>query len=227
METQVLARKLCIFAPMIKNLIFDMGGVVFSLGYEQAIRRFEEIGLSDARRLLDPCVQTGLFGDLEGGLISCEAFRRELSSLVGKELSWQECAYAWKGYILDVPQRNLDKLLELRSRGYRTVLLSNTNPFITAWAHSPEFSLTASDREPGRPMDDYFDHLYFSCDLKMMKPGEAIFRHVLEAEGFLPEETLFIDDGERNVATAARLGIHTLCPQGNSDWTGPIEDYLK
>ena len=76
-------------------------------------------------------------------------------------------------------------------------------------------------------MDDYFDHLYFSCDLKMMKPGEAIFRHVLDAEGFLPEETLFIDDGERNVATAARLGIHTLCPQGNSDWTGPIEDYLK
>ena len=41
---------------MIKNLIFDMGGVVFSLGYEQAILRFEEIGLADARHLLDPCV---------------------------------------------------------------------------------------------------------------------------------------------------------------------------
>ena len=211
---------------MIKNLIFDMGGVVFSLGYEQAILRFEEIGLADARHLLDPCVQTGLFGDLESGRISCEDFRRELSRLVGKDLSAEACPYAWKGYILDVPQRNLDKLEELRRRGYRSVLLSNTNPFITDWAHSPGFSRTSSPDAPGRPMDDYFDHLYFSCDLKIMKPSEAIFRHVLEKEGFLPEVTLFIDDGERNIATAAALGLKTRCPRANSDWTVPIEEYL-
>ena len=104
--------------------------------------------------------------------------------------------------------------------GYRMVLLSNTNPYITAWAHSAEFFR-------GRTMDSYFDHLYFSCDLKLMKPGEEIFRRVLNAEGFTPEETLFIDDSTRNCATAQALGIHTLCPQGNSDWTGPIEEFLK
>ena len=220
---------MCIFAAMIKNLVFDMGGVVFTLGYEQAVRRFGEIGLKNARHLLDPCVQTGLFGDLEGGRISCETFRAELSRLVGRELTLAECAYAWMGYIVELPQRNLDKLLELRRRGFRTVLLSNTNPFITDWAHSPAFSLTSADApagQPGRPMDDYFDRLYFSCDLKMMKPSAEIFRHVLEKEGFRPSETLFIDDGEQNIATAARLGLHTLCPRGNSDWTVPIEDWL-
>ena len=230
---------------MIRNLIFDMGGVVFALGYEQAVRRFEEIGVSDARAQLDAAVQTGIFGDLEGGRISCEEFRTRLSAHVGRELTSGECAYAWKGYILDLPQRNLDKLLELRSRGYRLFLLSNTNPFITQWAHSPQFSLAATpaglaalasvspaaasssdDAAPGRPMDDYFDRLYFSCDLKMMKPAPAIFRYVLDAERLDPAETLFIDDSPRNVEAAARLGIRTMCPRNNADWTADIENYL-
>ena len=251
---------------MVRNLIFDMGGVVFDLGYEQAVRRFGEIGVGDARTMLDASIQTGIFGELEGGRISCEAFRRGLSAHVGRELSLEQCDYAWKGYILDLPQRNLDKLLELRSRGYRLFLLSNTNPFITRWAHSPQFSLAAtpaglaalsvipsspdvcvpSDRslsgpassvcdsaallsdetDAGRPMDDYFDRLYFSCDLRMMKPDPAIFQYVLDAEGLDPAETLFIDDSPRNTEAAARLGIRTMCPRNNADWTGDIENYL-
>ena len=251
---------------MVRNLIFDMGGVVFDLGYEQAVRRFGEIGVDDARTMLDASIQTGIFGELEGGRISCEAFRRGLSAHVGRELSLEQCDYAWKGYILALPQRNLDKLLELRSRGYRLFLLSNTNPFITRWAHSPQFSLAAtpaglaalsvipsspdvcvpSDRslsgpassvynsaaplsdetDVGRPMDDYFDRLYFSCDLRMMKPDPAIFQYVLDAEGLDPAETLFIDDSPRNTEAAARLGIRTMCPRNNADWTGDIENYL-
>lgn len=236
---------------MIRNLIFDMGGVVFDLGYEQAVRRFGEIGVGDARTMLDASIQTGIFGDLEGGRISCEAFRRGLSAHVGRELSLEQCDYAWKGYILALPQRNLDKLLELRSRGYRLFLLSNTNPFITRWAHSPQFSLAATpaglaalsvipsspavcdsaaplsdETGGGRPMDDYFDRLYFSCDLRMMKPDPAIFQYVLDAEGLDPAETLFIDDSPRNTEAAARLGIRTMCPRNNADWTGDIENYL-
>ena len=229
---------------MVKNLIFDMGGVVFDLGYEQAVRRFEEIGVRDARAQLDPCIQSGIFGDLEGGRISCEEFRQGLSAHVGRDLTTEECAYAWKGYILDLPQRNLDKLLELRSRGYRLFLLSNTNPFITQWAHSPQFSLAATPAGlaamgvvspaasssngllPGWPMDHYFEKLYFSCDLKMMKPDPAIFRHVLDAEGLDPAETLFIDDSPRNTEAATLLGIRTMCPRNNADWTSDIEAYL-
>ena len=52
---------------MIKNIVFDFGGVVVALSYEQAVKRFEEIGLKDARRHLDPFHQTGVFGQLEMG----------------------------------------------------------------------------------------------------------------------------------------------------------------
>ena len=68
---------------MIKNIAFDLGGVVLALSYEQAVRRFEEIGLKDARQRLDAFEQKGIFGDLESGRITTEDFRRELSLLVG------------------------------------------------------------------------------------------------------------------------------------------------
>lgn len=219
---------------MIKNLIFDMGGVVFDLSFEQAVKRFEEIGVSDASKWLNASSQQGIFGQLEGGLIDTETFRASLSRQIGKELTHAQCDYAWKGFILCLRQRNLDKLLELGSRGYRRVLLSNTNPYITAWAHSNDFSRIAIDENgqpvgsegPGHPMDYYLDYLYFSCDLKMMKPGKEIFEAVLKAENFVPEECLFIDDSPKNTAVAESLGLRTMCPQNNSDWTEEIEEYL-
>ena len=65
----------------IKNIAFDLGGVVIALSYEGAIRRFEEIGLKDARHHLDAFVQHGIFGDLESGRITSEEFRVGLSEL--------------------------------------------------------------------------------------------------------------------------------------------------
>ena len=49
----------------ITNIAFDLGGVVLALSYDQAVRRFEEIGLKDARQQLDAFEQKGIFGDLE------------------------------------------------------------------------------------------------------------------------------------------------------------------
>ena len=92
---------------MIKNIAFDLGGVVLALNYEQAVRKFEEIGLKDARQRLDAFEQKGIFGDLESGRITAEDFRRELSLLVGRELTADDCYQAWHGYVDHVPRRNL------------------------------------------------------------------------------------------------------------------------
>ena len=124
---------------MIKTILFDMGGVVITLAQPQAIERFKALGLKDAEQRLDAYTQQGIFGDLESGKITDEDFRRELSVLVGRELTWQECLNAWKGYCGDVPKRNLRKMKELRERGYRVVLLSNTNPFMMSGVMSNEF----------------------------------------------------------------------------------------
>ena len=72
---------------MIKNILFDLGGVIITLDQQQAIRRFQEIGLKDADQRLDAYTQEGIFGDLERGAISAETFREKLSELIGKEVT--------------------------------------------------------------------------------------------------------------------------------------------
>lgn len=206
---------------MIKTIIFDLGGVVITLAQQQAVERFKALGLEDAEQRLDSYTQSGIFGDLEHGLISDEHFRRELSVLLGHEVTHEECAYAWQGYALEVPQRNLDALQRLREEGYRILLLSNTNPYMMEWVESEAFDGN------GHPVSYYFDHCYLSYQMKLMKPSEEIFREVLHQERLIASECLFVDDGPRNVAAASRLGLRTMQPENGGDWTTEIYDYLK
>lgn len=206
---------------MIKNILFDFGGVVVTLSPDEAVRRFKSLGLVDAEQRLDSYTQTGIFGDLERGRITDEEFRSAFSQLVGHNVTWEQCQYAWLGYCKDVPRRNLDALLRLRREGYRVVLLSNTNPFMMRWAMGDGF-----DGE-GHSLNYYMDALYVSYKCGAMKPDETFFRKVLMAEKILPEETLFLDDGPRNVAVASQLGIKTFFTPSEHDWTKEIYDYLK
>lgn len=205
---------------MIRNIIFDLGGVLITLDQQEAVRRFRDLGVEDAEERLNPYTQGGIFGDLEIGKISAEEFRAQLSNIVGHELTIEECAHAWVGYHKELPPRNVKILKELRAKGYRLILLSNTNPFMQGWVESGNYA-------DGHPLSFYFDALYRSYEVKMMKPDELFFRHVLGKEKIFPSETLFVDDGARNCAAASELGIRTLCPQNGVDWTGEIRQYLN
>ena len=206
---------------MIKTIALDFGGVVVALSFENAIKRFEEVGVPDVRSILDPFQQGGFFGDLEGGRITAEEFRAELGRHTGREMSIEECQYVCMGFIKSVPVRNLEKISQLRKEGYRVVLLSNTNPYVMGWAMSPEFD------GRGHSICDYFDGLYLSYQCRMMKPDPAFFRLMVEREQLRPEEILFVDDGPRNVEVAGQLGIQTLLVEDNADWRQPISEKLQ
>ena len=152
----------------IKAVIFDLGGVIITLDQSQAIQRFKDLGLADAEQRLDPYQQSGIFGDLEEGKITAEDFRRELSKLVGYEVTMDQCEYAWQGYAKALPKRNLDALKRLREEGYRVLLLSNTNPCMMAWAESDQFD------GHGHPVSHYFDACYLSYQMKMMNLMKVI-----------------------------------------------------
>ena len=99
----------------------------------------------------------------------------------------------------------------LRERGIRTCVLSNNNPASMKYIRR---MFTAD----GKTMDDYFDAVYLSYQLCELKPSEAIFRKMIAADGMLPAQTLFIDDGQRNVDAAQSLGFSVYMP-------GPEEDF--
>lgn len=212
----------------IKNIIFDFGGVIVNLDHPEAVRRFTKLGIKDAAKQLDPCVQGGVFGKIEKGEIGEEEFLQEVSRLCGREVSWAECQWAWMGYMMSVPAYKLELLRELRAQGYRLIMLSNTNSFIAKWAMTKDFSKHIDiECLEGAPASDYFDAVYMSFEVKAMKPDPAFFIHVMEKEALKPEETVFIDDGIRNVEAAAKLGLHTINPKNGEDWYESLKNCLE
>ena len=206
---------------MIRNIVFDLGGVIMTICQEEAIKRFKSIGLKNVENYLNPYTQTDIFGDIEEGKISAEQFREKLSELIGKEVTYEECKFAWLGYRQDVPLRNLDILKKLKVQGYKLILLSNTNPFMMSWGLSGEFDGN------GNSLESYFDSLYLSYKLGVMKPNKKIFQYIIDNEKIQPGESLFIDDGERNINAARLLGFKTLCPINGEDWTKELIELLK
>lgn len=205
----------------VRNIIFDLGGVVITLDKQEAIRRFRSLGLTDAEDRLDAYTQQGIFGEVEEGLITAEQFRVKLGELVHHDVTHEECAYAWLGYCGELPERNLTALVKLREEGYRLILLSNTNPFMMEWGGSDRFD------GQGHSLYHYFDGVYLSYQLHLLKPDPQFFSEVLMREKILPADTLFLDDGPRNVAAASQLGITTYCPENGADWTRKIYDFLR
>ncbi|MBO5155656.1 MAG: HAD family phosphatase [Prevotella sp.] len=206
---------------MIKTVIFDLGGVIMTLSPEVAVGRFQALGLEDAATHMDAYTQKGIFGALEEGKISAETFRTELGAMCGRELSWQECQHAWLGYVREVPRRNLDTLLQLKEKGYRVVLLSNTNPYMMHWVESSDFS------GDGHPLNHYLHKLYKSYELGCMKPNPLFFEKVLAAEQLNTSEALFLDDGPRNVEAAQALGIRSILTTNGEDWRDRLWSELK
>ena len=194
------------------HVAFDLGGVVFRLDKGIAIKRFKEIGVTHVEEFLDDYAQKGIFGDLEAGVLTAEQYRNELSRIVGKELTMEQLEYAWTGYAAELYQRNFDALLRLRREGFRVVLLSNTNPFMMGWARSNRFD------GHGNGLDHYFDRLYLSYEMRMMKPAPEIFKAMIDGEQTDSGNILFIDDSARNCEAAASLGIQTLNPANGADW---------
>lgn len=205
----------------IKRIAFDFGGVIIRQNQQQAVERFKQIGLLDAEERLGAYTQQGIFGQLEEGKITAEDFRWQLSLLIGRAVTIEDCSYAWRGYCDGLPQRNLEALQRLRREGYGLSILSNTNPFMMGWALSQDFDGN------GHSLADYVDALYLSYQMKVMKPSAEIFRRVLEAEGVRPEELLFVDDSSHNISAAQQLGIATFQPVNGEDWTEELFQLLR
>ena len=196
---------------MIKNLVFDFGGVIVFLSRESAVKAFESIGLAEAELILDKYHQRGIFLELEEGRISEEQYRSKLGALCHRELTFKEVQEAWMAFITGVDYKLINFLQTIRDR-YKIYILSNTNPYISSWACSKDFT------PEGKSLDELFDGLYLSFQVGTTKPDPRIFNELLNKEGLKSEETLFVDDGKANVEAAERLGMHGLHAEVGSDW---------
>jgi putative hydrolase of the HAD superfamily len=200
---------------MIKNIIFDMGGVVVDVHLKRAIEKFKALGVKDADELIDSSHHKGIFIDFENGNIDTEQFCEMLSRHVGKVIPRPEIEDAWKSMIAPPLEYKMDYIRELRNK-YKLFILTNNNPVIMGWARSKGFTPS------GDSLSDYFDKIYASYEMKCTKPDLKIFRMMLEDSGIKPEESLYIDDSERNLVPARELGMYVSLVKNGDDWRQEI-----
>ncbi len=186
----------------IKNIIFDLGGVILNIDYHLTIEAFKKLGFENIETLYTQAKQTGIFDQLDMGLITPDKFRAGLRELSGKPFADQQIDDAWNAIILDFPFFRLELLAKIHSQ-YRTYLLSNTNQI-----HFEVYNQILHKTFGVKDLSCFFEKEYYSHQIHMRKPDKEAFQIILDENKINPEETLFIDDTEQHIEAAKKFGIN-------------------
>lgn len=194
-----------------KNVIFDLGGVIIDIKREAAVKALDNLGIVEADRLLGEYEQKGIFLMLEEGRVSDSEMYDSLLALVNPGTTCTDIKTAFEAFLIGIPVERLRKIEAIRAKGYRTYVLSNTNPiFYNDW-------IARAFRQDGKSINDYFDGIVVSFQELMCKPNPDIFRNLVNRYRLEPSETVFLDDSEANCSSASNLGIHTVCITEDGD----------
>lgn len=203
----------------IRNIIFDLGGVILNIDPQLTIEAFRNLGWNDFYLEDTQLLSKQLFYNLENGNSSPSAFRGSVRHMIKNYRDDQEIDDAWTAMILDIPADRVRYLEDLK-KSYRIFLLSNTNEI-----HRIKFHRDF-EADFGYPLDELFEQNFYSHKMGLRKPDPQIFLEVLEEADLVPEETLFIDDMEENIEVAKSLGMKVLHIQPGT-LMERLPDYLK
>ena len=185
----------------IRNIVFDLGGVLVDLDFKAAINGLQEAGFANVKEQLMAFDRGGIFQKFEVGEITADEFRTAIRENSTVTLTDEEVDALWNLMLLEIPREKLELILELRGK-YMVYLLSNTNSIHWDYVCKNAFNYR------GFRVEDYFEETFLSYEMHLAKPDKAIFEKVLNDANLLAEETLFIDDSEANCKAAQEVGIH-------------------
>lgn len=188
----------------IKNIIFDLGGVVIDLERARAVQALGNLGIADSDILLGQYEQKGPFLLLESGKITASQFFDGLLPICHQGTSCTDIQDAFERFLVALPMERLETIRALRACGYRLFVLSNTNPVM--YNHWIDLAF----RQEGLSINDYFDGIVTSFQERTCKPDTRIFSNLLSRYGLNAAETLMLDDSEANCESARSLGINAI-----------------
>lgn len=186
---------------MIKNIVFDMGGVLSEYQPEMVCRHFIP---DEAER---KAVRTSVFVSpewilLDMGVITEEYALARMQARLETEHERQMaalCLEHWHEYCM-WPKEGMAELMRwIKSQGYGIYLCSNAALRLL------------SCYQDVLPEPQLFDGIFFSAEEKCMKPQKEMYGHLFERFGLKPEECFFIDDLSHNIEGARAVGMDGYC----------------
>jgi len=206
----------------IRNIIFDLGGVLLNINYQKTADAFQRLGFEQFNNMYTQYTADEVFSKLETGKISNEDFYETLLSKSTHPISVADLRAAWNAMLLDFRSESLTKLQQLKQQ-YQVYLLSNTNDI-----HWQAFQSIFTESTGEATIDDYFHKAYYSHQVGLRKPNADIFEFVAADAGLERAKTLFIDDSYNNIEAAASLGFQThLLLEGEKMETLPYWETIR
>lgn len=185
---------------MIKNILFDLGGVLLNLDQNKTLHAFEKLGISQE----ELSRHSNLLNNFETGNCTVDFFIESLQNILPKGTTEKQIIEAWNAMLLDFPAFRVEILKSLK-KTYQLYLFSNTNTI-----HMKEV-LQYTDGLFGKDVfENLFDGVYYSHIIGKRKPEIDAFECVLNLATIKGHETLFIDDNENNIHGAQKAGLHTM-----------------
>ena len=179
---------------MIQTFLFDMGNVLVSFCHDRMCRQMGELcGRSgpDVRSLL---IDTGLQWEFERGQVTPSEFHLRFEAAVNTAVDRDRLVLA-SSDIFTPNESLLPVLAQLKSRGHRLVLLSNT----TLW----HFEFVRERFDVLKPFDDFV----LSCRAGAMKPDAAIYEAALHAIHCDPADCFYTDDIPAYIESGRKHGL--------------------
>lgn len=197
-----------------KILIFDLGGVILDIYLERSFAALIQMGVPAEMMNEEDCLLNATIRDFDRGDITKEQFFDYVATACSDKLlaTPERIAEVWNRMLGEFPNEKTEYIKELRRRGYRIVMLSNTND-----GHWDEIERIFTNAT-GEKIENCFDALYLSYRMHRRKPEKEIFLELLENEKAKPEECFFFDDSEENCEAARSVGITAVKMERNAPW---------
>jgi len=186
---------------MIKNILFDFGGVIINIDPPSVMHELVTMGLKDPYALHEKLLAENAYVRLETNALAPAEFRHMIRDFSGLDLTDEQIDRAWNTIIKDIPNERIE-LIERLKKEHKVYLLSNSNSI-----HYDYYNHYVKERFGYESLDAIFDRAWYSFRMGLYKPDPEIFRTVLREGGMDAGETLFIDDMEKNVEAAKEVGL--------------------
>jgi HAD superfamily hydrolase (TIGR01509 family) len=184
----------------IKNIIFDLGGVLLNIDPKKTIEAFGLLGMEQLVGDKGLTYDHEIFYQMEQGKITPDEFRDGVRKLISIEVTNDQIDAAWTAMLLDFPGNRVELLRNLQKE-YKIYLFSNTNAIHVEKYHSDFRKLH------GIEVSSLFEIDFYSNEIGFRKPSPESFQEIIRLSGINPEESIFIDDSLLNVEAAIACGL--------------------
>ena len=196
-----------------KAIVFDLGKVLVDFDYSIAARKVAAASTKQLPDLQHFLGSSPVLQRFEHGELTREQFFAEMRQITGFTGTLEQFVGDFADIFVPIPEM-IAFHQELRGRGLKTYIFSNTND-IAVQHISREF-----------PFFQNFDGYLYSYKVGAMKPDLRIYEAMEKLCGRVCDDIIYIDDRAENVAAGARRGWWTVLHETPEKTRVVVEKYL-